>query len=118
MITVKNSQLDNETMSILNKILDTDINAGAAFKLMKIVKDLSPLIDDKVKLEKKIFEKWVERDEDGNPVQARDEKGNIVENAVKITDVGAFNAEMKDLVSIENELPHEKVKFSDLGLST
>ena len=62
MIIVKNSQLSQETVTSLNTIIDLDIKAGEAFKLMRILKDLSPIIEDKTKLEKKIFEKYVEKD--------------------------------------------------------
>jgi hypothetical protein len=118
MIIVKNSQLNTETVSALNKLVEMDINAKLAFRLMRIIKEISSLVEDKLKLEKKIFERWVEKDADGNPVQATDESGNVIPGAVKIKDMEAFNQEMYDLMTIENEVGYEQVDFDDLNLET
>jgi hypothetical protein len=117
-IKVKNSQLNNEAIQSLNALLEFDINAGSAFKLTRIIKEISSIVDDKLKLEKKIFEKWVQKDEAGNPVRPKDESGNIVEGAVNITNVDSFTQEMSSLMEIENEIPFEKVNFDDLQLTT
>jgi hypothetical protein len=118
MITVKNSQLDNDTMTVLSKFIDADITATSAFKLMRIIKELSSIIDDKSKLEKRIFDKWVEKGEDGNPTKVTNENGEIVQGAVKIIDINSFNSDMNELMSIENKINFSKIKFEDLGLET
>ena len=118
MIIIKNSQLDQDTVTSLNAIIDLDIKAGEAFKLMRMLKDLSSIIEDKTKLEKKIFEKYVERDSSGNPVEAVDVEGKIIPNAVKITDTVSFNKEMEELMVVENTLNHSKLNFDDLNLSS
>jgi len=118
MITIKNSQLSQDTVTALNAIIDLDIKAGEAFKLMRMLKDLSSIIEDKTKLEKRIFEKYVERDSSGNPVEAVDNEGKIIPNAVKITDTFSFNKEMEELMSVENTLSHEKLNFDDLNLNS
>jgi len=118
MIIIKNSQLDNETVTALNELIDMDINAKLAFRLMRIIKEVSSLVEDKLKLEKKIFNKYLERDEEGNPVQAKDDDGNPIQGAVRISDPNAFNKEMYDLMSIENKIEYEKVDFDELNLTT
>lgn len=118
MIIVKNGQLNNETVSSLNSLIELDINAKLAFRLMRIIKEISSLVDDKIKLEKKIFDKYVEKDEEGNPVMAKDEAGNIINGAVKIKNMEAFNQEMMDLQSIENKIDYEPVNFDELNLNT
>lgn len=118
MIVIRNSQLTNETVVALNNLIDMDINAKLAFRLMRIIKEVSSLVEDKVKLEKKIFDKYLEKDANGNPVPAIDENGNEIPGAVKITSVEDFNKEMFDLMSIENTIPYEKVNFDDLKLET
>jgi len=118
MIIVKNGQLNNETVSSLNSLIELDINAKLAFRLMRIIKEISSLVDDKIKLEKKIFDKYVEKDEEGNPVMAKDEAGNIINGAVKIKNLEAFNQEMMDLQSIENKIDYEPVNFDELNLNT
>ena len=118
MIVIKNSQLNNETVAALNELIDMDINAKLAFRLMRIIKEVSSLVEDKLKLEKKIFDKYLEKDEEGNPIQAQDENGNLIPGAVRISNVESFNKEMFDLMSIENTVEYEKVNFDELNLTT
>jgi hypothetical protein len=65
---VKNLQLSNDALQVLNTLIEQDINASAAFKLTRILKYMSSIVEDKVQMEKKIFDKWTQKDEDGNPV--------------------------------------------------
>lgn len=118
MIVVRNSQLNNETVSALNNLIELDLNAKVAFKLMRIIKEVSSLVDDKIKLEKRIFEKYLEKDENGYPVRVIGEDGQPINGVVKISDVEKFNVEMGDLMGIENSLPFEKINFEDLNLTS
>ena len=117
-IKVKNSELSNETITALNSLIDTDINATCAFRLTRIIKELSSIVDDKAKLEKKLIEKYTQKDEDGNVTQVLNEDGTVVEGAVNITNPDQFQSEMNDLMEIENEIPYEKINFEDLRLET
>ena len=46
---IKNSQITNETLGVLNQLIELDINASAAFKLTRIIKMLSSIIySDKI----------------------------------------------------------------------
>jgi hypothetical protein len=117
-IKVKNSQLSNETIQSLNTLIDLDINASSAFRLARIIKELSSIVDDKLKMEKKILDKWVSKDESGNIIRPKDESGNEVEGGVNITNVEEFTKEMTSLMDIENEIPYDKIKFEELNLVT
>jgi hypothetical protein len=117
-ITVKNSLLSNETISALNTLVELDINASCAFKLMRIIKEVSSIVEDKLKMERRILEKWVEKDESGNIVEVKDESGNIVDGAVNITDVDSFTQEMQNLMEVENEIPYDRIEFEELNLKT
>lgn len=117
-IKVKNSQLNNDTIQALNTLIEMDINAGSAFKLTRIIKELSSIVDDKIKLEKRILDKWVEKDENGEVIRPLDSDDKQVEGAVNITNVDAFTQEMSDLMNTENELMYERLKFEDLNLTT
>ena len=117
-IILKNSQLNDDTISALNTLIDLDINAQAAFRLMRIIKELSSILDDKIKMEKRILDKWTTKDELGNPTPAKDESGQLIEGAVNISDSAAFSKEMETLLDIENEIPYEKIKFEELNLQT
>ncbi len=117
-MVIKNSQLDRTTIEALNILVDLDVPSRIAFQLMRIIKEISSLVEDKLKLEKKILDKYISKDENGNPLPAVDENGNIIPNAAKINDLSKFNSEMEELNSIETELPFNKINFDDLGLTT
>jgi hypothetical protein len=117
-ILIKNSQLNNETIDALNSLIEMDINASSAFKLTRIVKDLSSVVEDKLKTEKRILEKYTEKDSDGNPTKAKDASGNFIEGAVNLIDADAFTKEMSDLMEVEITISHEKLDFDNLGLTT
>jgi hypothetical protein len=117
-IILKNSQLNDDTISALNMLIDLDINATSAFRLMRIIKELSSILDDKIKMEKRILDKWTAKDESGNPTIAVDDAGNSIEGAVNISDSDAFSKDMNALLEIENEIPYERIKFEDLNLQT
>jgi hypothetical protein len=115
-IIVRNSQLNDETLASLNKLVDVDINASVAFKLMRIIKEISSIVEDKNKMEKMIINKHSEKDESGNVVEAKDEQGNPV--GINIKNIEAFSSEMEDFMSIENEIGYDRINFEDLNLQT
>lgn len=118
MIKIKNAQLNNDAITALNNLIEMNIKAGVAFKLMRIIKEISSLVEDKLKMEQKILEKHIERDNLGNPSLVYDENNKIVEGAVKIKDVQLFQNEMESLLSSETVLNFEQIQFEDLGLDT
>lgn len=117
-IIVKNSELSSETISALNSLIDTDINATCAFRLTRIIKELSSIVEDKAKLEKKLIEKYTEKDENGNPTLVYNQEGQVVDGAVNLTNPEEFQTEMANLMEIENEIPYDKINFEDLKLET
>jgi hypothetical protein len=117
-IILKNSQLTDDTINALNTLIDLDINATSAFRLMRIIKELSSILEDKIKMETRILDKWTAKDALGNPTPAMGEDGNIIEGAVNLTDSSAFSKEMDALLSIDNEIPYDKIKFEELNLQT
>ena len=117
-IIIKNSQLGPETMDSLHKLTDLDINAAIAFKLTRIIKEISSIVEDKVKMERRILDKYSEKDEEGNIINPKDEQGNPIQGAVNITDMDNFSSEMKDLMEVESEIGYERINFEDLNLKT
>ena len=115
-IIVRNSQLTDETITSLNKLTDVDINASVAFKLMRIIKEISSIVEDKNKMEQMIINKHSEKDENGNVIQAKDENGNPV--GVNIKNMEAFSSDMENLMSVENEIGYDRINFEDLNLKT
>lgn len=118
MITIKNSQLNNESVAALNDLIEMDIKATIAFKLMRIIKEVSSLVEDKIKSEKKILDKYLEKDAMGNPIQATDDSGRVIEGAFRVNDVESFNFEMFELMEVVNTLNYEPINFEELNLST
>ena len=115
---VRNSQINNQALECLNNLIDEDINAVAAFKLTRIFKNISSIVEDRLTSEKKILDRWVQKDESGKPKLALDENGNEIPETVLITDVDNFSKEMSELLNVENEIPFDKLDFSELGLKT
>jgi len=118
MIVVKNSQLTNETISALNTLIDMNINAKVAFRLMRIIKEVSTLVEIKIDMERKILEKYIERDQYGNPLPVLNEDGSVIEGGLKIKSIEYFNKEMSELMSIETEINYEKIRFDEMGLQS
>ncbi len=104
MIILKNLQLNNDAIQVLNTLIEMDIKASSAFKLMRIIKEISSLVEDKVKTEKFILNKWAEKDNEGKSISVYDENGNIVHGAVKIIDVSKFENDMKEFLDMETKL--------------
>jgi len=117
-IVIRNAQLNDETITSLNKLVDVDINANVAFKLMRIIKEISSIVEDKKKMEQMIINKYAEKDENGQVIQAKDESGNPIPGGVNIKDMDSFSAEIANLMELENEIGYDKIKFEDLNLST
>lgn len=117
-IVVKNSELNDDAIGAINQLVEMDINASSAFRLTRIIKELSSIVEDKVKMEKRILDKWSQKDEEGNVLPAKDEQGNVIDGAVNITDPNEFTKEMSILLDTDNELPFEKINFEDLNLQT
>jgi hypothetical protein len=115
---IKNSQLSNDALMSINNLLEADIDAVTAFKLTRIIKFISPIVEDKLTTEKKIYDKYAQKDSDGNFSCAKDESGNDIPDTVVLSDVEEFTNEMSKLYAVENEIPYEKIKFEDLKLQT
>jgi len=115
-MVIRNSNINNRTILALNHLIEMELPAREAFKLMLISNEISTLVEIKMKAEKKIFEKYSIKDEYGNYMSAKDDQGNIIENSTKVNDIDGFNKEMEDLNSIENENSLSLIKFDDLKL--
>jgi myo-inositol-1-phosphate synthase len=117
-IKLLNSQLNNETVEALNKLIDLDINASCAFKLTRVIREISSIVEDRISLEKKILEKYIEKDETGNPTKVLDSNGDVVEGAINVKEPDQFTKEMSELMNVEVSLNYDKIKFEELGLKT
>lgn len=114
---IKNSMLSKEVITSINNFVEKDISATAAFKIARLLKTLSAIVEDKANAEKRILEKYTEKDEEGNMVQVKDETtGEVIENMVRISDPEKFNEEMKELGEVEVDVEYEPIEVEKLGL--
>ncbi|CAG7579874.1 MAG: hypothetical protein SLAVMIC_00137 [uncultured marine phage] len=118
MIKVKNVQLDSEAITILNEIVEMDISAVAAFRLMKIIKELDEIVKNRQQSELNLVKRYAVTDEDGNIKVPNDENGNPVQGTFEIAEENSeeFNTQINELLEYENELDFDPVKFEDLGM--
>lgn len=115
---IKNYLINKDLIDILEHLIEQDINATPAFKLTRLLKEISSIYEDKAKTEKKIYDKYLVKDENGQLVSAKDDDGNDVPGTYIVSDANLFSQEMKELMEIENELNYSKLNFEDLGLQT
>ncbi len=115
-IKFKNSQITTESIKSLNMLMEQEVSALSAFKITRILREISPIIDSKVKAEEMIYKKWIIFDENGIPVQVKDENGEVIPNVVSLKDSDKFTKEMSELLNYQNEINIPKIRFEDLGL--
>lgn len=110
---LKNKQLNKETIAFINTLLDKEINAVSAFKMMRLVKTLDEIVKTKQESEVNLIKKYAEKDEDGNI--KRSEKNP---ESIDISDenVESFNKELAELNDYENEIEFEPFTIEELGL--
>lgn len=118
MIIVKNRQLDSETIKILNEIVEMDISAVSAFRLMKIIKELDEIVKNRQQSELNLVKRFAETNEDGSVKIPKDENGIEIQGTFEIKDGDSeeFNKQITDLLEFDNELIFDKLKFEDLGM--
>lgn len=118
MISIKNRQLDTETINILNEIVEMDIKAIEAFKLMKIIKHLDEVVQNRQKAEMNLVKKYAIKNEDGSLKLPLDENGNEMQGSFEVSDEDKeeFNKQFNDLLEYENKIDFDPIKFENLGL--
>ena len=118
MIIIKNSELNEETLKDLNNLMEIDIEPSSALKISRILKDLSNILKEKISKERYIYEKWILRDEDGNPVPLEDENGEPIKDSIKISDMKSFENDINEFMNLNNEIPFEKIDINELSLQS
>lgn len=118
MISIKNKQLDTETINVLNEIVEMDIKAIEAFKLMKIIKHLDEVVQNRQKAEMNLVKKYAIKNEDGSLKLPLDENGNEIQGSFEVSDEDKeeFNKQFNDLLEYENKIDFDPIKFENLGL--
>ena len=118
MIFIKNSELNEEMLKDLNNLMELDIAPSSALKISRVLKDLSNILKEKITKERSIYEKWILRDEDGNPVPLEDENGEPIKDSIKISDMRSFENDINEFMNLNNEMPFEKIDINELNLQS
>lgn len=118
MIFIKNSELNEEMLKDLNNLMELDIAPSSALKISRVLKDLSNILKEKISKERSIYEKWILRDEDGNPVPLEDENGEPIKDSIKISDMRSFENDINEFMNLNNEIPFEKIDINELNLQS
>ena len=118
MIRVKNVQLDSEAIVILNEIVEMDISAVAAFRLMKIIKELDEIVKNRQQSELNLVKRYAVTNEDGSLKVPTDNDGNPVQGTFEIAEENTeeFNNQINELLEYENEIDFEPIRFEELGM--
>lgn len=118
MIFIKNSELNEEMLKDLNNLMELDIAPSSALKISRVLKYLSNILKEKITKERSIYEKWILRDEDGNPVPLEDENGEPIKDSIKISDMRSFENDINEFMNLNNEMPFEKIDINELNLQS
>lgn len=116
MLHLKYSNINLDTANSLNEIISLDLPIREGVKIAKISKKINEHIEIKKDFEKKILEKYTEKDENGVMKPVKDDAGNILPNQVYITNPEAYTKDAKELEDLDIELEGEKISFEALGL--
>lgn len=90
----------------VKKVLHRDDFPGRiSTKLSRLVRLLDPELMDVQEAERKIQDKHIKRDENGNAVLAKDEEGNVIPGQYVLEDPEAYVKEMQELLDSKVEIP-------------
>lgn len=105
MITVFNSELNDEVIKSINGLLDKDISPKVAFDLLRITSTLQKIVDDKNNIYNKILRKYAIPDP-STPGSFKVEEINVQ----------VFQKNLLELDRIKHEFPLDRIKSDELKL--
>tara|TARA_R110000772_G_scaffold109849_2_gene213208 strand:- start:1878 stop:2357 length:480 start_codon:yes stop_codon:yes gene_type:complete len=105
MITILNSELNDDVIKSINELLDKDISPKIAFDLLRITSTLQQIVEDKNNIYNRILKKHATADPE-NPGSFR----------VKEELVSVFQKDLHDLDNIKHEFDLDKIKSEELKL--
>lgn len=123
-IKLKNSEIVPAVVESFRTIMDNEnVPARVGYWTARIAKRYDEIAEIFDKSLKSLFEKYVERDADGEKIPATQivknedgtEREEVVENAYKIKDVAAYTQEVESLLAIENTIEIEKLSMDDFA---
>jgi hypothetical protein len=98
-----------DAIPALNSLSEIKLPVKTSYVIAKNIRELSKILEDVEGVKKKIFDKWVEKDKDGNPL-TQDNKQDVF----KLKKNNEFNKDLNELLEIENDVNISKVNLDDL----
>jgi hypothetical protein len=99
----------------LQEVLKAKLPTKVAFRLIRIARVLDDVLKDVESSRALIVDKFTQKDEDGNPVHPKDEKGAEQPEQVVLTDHKAYLEELTELLENEVDLEFDPIKEEDLS---
>ena len=115
---IKNFQVfDEMNQTAINELMKQDLVGATALKVVKVARKLDEFLKDINQSIHIVREKYMVKDENGkpiHPVENIDGKDVIMKDRVKISDPVAFNKEMAEILSVENEIDIEMISENEI----
>ena len=111
---IKNFQVfDEVNQKAVDELMQKDLAGATALKVVKVARKLDEILKDIHQAIKVMREKYILKDEKGQPVHP-EEAGVIQTNRVKLSDPIAFNKELSEILSVENEIEGEQITADEI----
>lgn len=98
----------------INELLKHNLSIKVSFTLLKNaarLNEIFPLIN---KQKDALVTKYTKLDDSGQPIKGTDEKGQVLPNAIVLTDGAEFTKELNELFSVENEVDVKQINIKDI----
>ncbi len=100
-LTLKNFEILN-MQEVFGVLAGQELtNIKVAYRITKVLRKLGPHVEDFQKTRKTLIDKYAKKDEKGEFILSKDEKGNDVPGSVVLEDPEKFNSELMALVNEE-----------------
>jgi hypothetical protein len=111
---IKNFQVfDEMNQAAVNELMKNDLVGATALKVVKVARKLDEFLADINKSVQIIREKYMEKDEKGNPIHPV-ENGVVIKDRIKISDPASFQKELAEILSVENEIEGEQITEEEI----
>ena len=110
-IIIKNSEMTEDVISTLNKLLETKLPIVDSYRLLKIINNISNIYDNFKKLKELTIDKHILRDENGERIAVYDDNTNEFKG-YKIENVDEFNKSMNEIFNLEEIIPFDKLDIN------
>ena len=91
---------------VIESMKQKKLPVNVSFIIYRNVKKLIPIIQDIENNRKELLQKYMKKDDDGNPI--------IIDNKYDLTDLNAFNKQMNELLNTDISIDFDKISKFDI----